>query len=83
MIVKLIDALRQKKPLLKTAGLALLILLIAADGLFVSKEHAHTALEQYPGFWSAFGIVAALALVMASKCLEAYDVMTREDYYDK
>lgn len=83
MIVKLIDSLRERLTLLKTAGLALLVLLIAFDGLFVSKEHAHTAMEQYPGFWSVFGIVAALAIVMASKCLEAYDIMTREDYYDK
>lgn len=83
MIVNLIDSLRKSLPMLKIAGLAMLVLLIACDGLFVSKEHAHTALEHYPGFWSAFGLVAALAIVFATKCLEAYDIVTDEDYYDK
>lgn len=83
MIVNLIDSLRNRLGLIKLVGFAIIILLVACDWLLVSKEHAHTAMEKIPGFWSIFGLAAALILVIASKCLEGLGIVRREDYYDK
>ena len=83
MIVNLINSLRNRLGLIKLAGIVMLVLLVVCDGLFVSKAHAHTTMEQIPGFWSVFGLVAALLLILFSKCLEGLGIVTREDYYDK
>ncbi len=83
MIVNLIDSLRNRLGLIKLAGFAIIILLVANDWLLVSKEHAHTSMEQIPGFWSIFGIAASVVLIIASKCLESLGIAKREDYYDK
>ena len=83
MIVRLIDYLRDR---LKTVvrlcyvGLALLVIW---DFLYVSKEHAETALEQLPGFWSVFGFVACVVIIIGSKWFGHLGIMTREDYYDR
>ncbi len=83
MIVNLIDFLRNRTGLLKLAGIAILVLLVVNDGLLVSKAHAHTSMEQIPGFWSLFGLGSAVVLAIASKCLEGLGISQREDYYDK
>lgn len=84
-LVRLIDFLRDRLPTVVRIGLALLVLLIACDALpaIVDKEHAHTAAEHIPGFWSVFGLLGCLLLVVVAKSFGHLGVSRREDYYDE
>ncbi len=82
MIVKLIDFLRDRLKLVIRLSYVGLALLVAWDVLFVSKEHAHTAVEHIPGFWAVFGFVACVVIIIVSKWYGHLGIMTREDYYD-
>lgn len=84
-IVRVIAYLRERRKWLIAIGLVVLALLVALDALpgLVDKEHAHTAAEHIPGFWSAFGFVACVVIVIASKAFGHSGIMTREDYYDE
>ncbi len=83
MIVKLIDFLCDRPKLVVRSCYVVLALVVLADVLFVSKEHVHTALERIPGFWSIFGFVACILIIVFSKWFGHMGIMTREDYYDK
>lgn len=82
MIVRFIDFFRDRLAATIRVCLVLLGLLVLADALLVSKEHAHTAVEHLPGFWSVFGFAACVVIVIASKWFGHLGIMTREDYYD-
>jgi short subunit fatty acids transporter len=84
-LLRLIDYLRDRLPSVIRICLALLALLVVFDALplIVDKEHAHTAAEHVPGFWSLFGLLGCLALVVVSKTLGHAALSTREDYYDE
>lgn len=82
MIVKLIDFFRDRLQLVIRISYVLLALLVVWDVLFVSKEHAHTAVEHLPGFWAVFGFVACVLIIIVSKWYGHLGIMTREDYYD-
>ena len=82
MIVKLIDFFRDRLKLVIRLSYVGLALLVAWDVLFVSKEHAHTAIEHIPGFWAVFGFVACVLIIIVSKWYGHLGIMTREDYYD-
>ena len=83
MIVQVIDFFRDRLKATIRICLALLALLVLADVLFVSKEHAHTLIERIPGFWAVFGFVACAVIIIVSKWYGHLGIMTREDYYDK
>jgi hypothetical protein len=84
-LVRLIDFLRDRLPAVVRIGLVVLALLIVADALpfVVDKAHAHTALEHVPGFWSLFGLLGCLVLVLFAKTFGHAGISTREDYYDE
>ena len=82
-LVKFIEFLRNRLKLLVRICCGVLALLILADALFVNKEHAHTAAEHLPGFWSVFGFVGCALIIIASKWYGHAGIMTREDYYDE
>ncbi len=84
-LLALIEFLRRHLKLLIRLSFGLLALLIVIDAVpaLVDKHHAHTAPEQYPGFWSAFGFVACLLIIFLSKWYGHAGIMTREDYYDE
>lgn len=63
-------------------GLALLVVVDALPGV-VDKEHAHTTVERWPGFWAVFGLVGCSFLIVASKAFGHLGIMKREDYYDE
>ncbi|HPC60704.1 MAG TPA: hypothetical protein PKX23_08605 [Verrucomicrobiota bacterium] len=82
-LVKLIEFLRNRlKTVVRLCWVAL-ALLVVADILFVDKEHAHTAVEHWWGFWSLFGFVGCAALIIVSKWYGHAGIMQREDYYDE
>jgi len=81
--VKLIEFLRQRLKTVVRICFGVLALLILADALFVNKEHAHTGVEHLPAFWSVFGFVACVLIIILSKWFGHAGIMTREDYYDE
>jgi drug/metabolite transporter (DMT)-like permease len=82
-LVRLIEFLRQRLKIVVRVCFALLALLILADALLVDKEHAHSRLEHLPAFWSIFGLVGCVLIILGSKWFGHTGIMTREDYYDE
>ena len=90
MIVQLIDYLRDRLKTVIKLCFGGLGLLIAWDLLLVNKEHAHTGPEHWPFFWSVFGFVACVLIILISKWFGhchwfggKFSIMAREDFYDK
>jgi hypothetical protein len=81
-LLRLIEFLRAR---LKTVIYVCLgvLMLVAVIDLFINKEHAHTRIEHLPFFWSVFGFVACVLIVILSKAFGHAGIMTREDYYDE
>lgn len=82
ILLRLIEFLRAR---LRTVVLACggVLALVALIDVFVDKHHAHTKIEHLPVFWSAFGFVACVLIVILSKAFGHAGIMTREDYYDE
>lgn len=86
MIVKLIDYLRDRLPKVIRISYFVLALVFLIDLVlvFVDPHHGHTWIEQkIPGFWSAFGFIACVVIIIVSKWYGHLGIMAREDYYDK
>lgn len=82
MIIQLIDYLRDRLPTVIKICYAVLALLVLIDAAVVDKHHAHTAPEHWFGFWSVFGFIACVIIIIVSKWFGHQGIMTREDYYD-
>jgi len=82
-LVKLIEYLRTRLKTVVRICFAVLAVLILADALLVNKEHAHTSVERLPAFWSVFGFVGCVLIIVLSKWYGHAGIMTREDYYDE
>ena len=84
-IVKLIDFLRDRLDKVIRVSYVVLALLVLLDAIpfVVDKSHAHTWPEKIPGFWSVFGFIACVLIIIVSKWYGHLGIMTREDYYDK
>jgi hypothetical protein len=85
MMLRLIEFLRNHLKGVMRLSLMLLALLVIADAIpgLVDKQHAHTAAEHWPGFWSVFGFVGCVMIILASKAFGHAGIMQREDYYDE
>lgn len=84
-LVRLIEYLRNH---LKTvvricAGVLALLILLDAIPAAVNKEHAHSTPEHWPAFWSIFGFIACVAIILVSKWFGHAGIMQPEDYYDE
>ena len=55
-------------------------LLVVVD--FVVHRHIYTDIERVPAFYTLYGFVALVGVVMAAKGLR-YFVKRNEDYYDR
>jgi hypothetical protein len=82
-LVQIIEFFRTRLKMVVRICCAVLALLILVDALWVNKEHAHTGPEHFPGFWSIFGFVACVLIILLSKWYGHAGIMTREDYYDE
>ena len=82
-LVRLIDFLRDRLPLVIRICWVILGLLVVIDAIpaLVDKHHAHTAPEHIPGFWSVFGFPACTIIIFVSKWFGHSGIMKREDFY--
>ena len=83
MVLRFIEFLRARLRVVVKICLGLLAGLVLLDALLVDKEHAHTWIEGLPGFWTLFGLVGCILLIILSKWFGHAGIMTREDYYDE
>ena len=81
-LAKLIEYLRNRLKTVIWVCCGVLVLLVVADIGFVGNEEAHTPIEHIPAFWSIFGFLACVAIVLLSKWFGHLGIMTREDYYE-
>lgn len=82
-LVKFIEFLRNHLKTVVRICLGVLGLLILIDAFAVDKAEAHTAAEHLPGFWSVFGFIACVAIILLSKWFGHAGIMQKEDYYDE
>ncbi len=84
-LVKLIEYLRNHLKTVVRVCLGVLALLMLLDALpfVVNKEEAHTHLEHFPAFWSVFGFLGCVAIILVSKWFGHAGIMQREDYYEE
>ena len=82
-LARLIEFLRNRLKAVIWVCCAVLALLVLVDALLISKEHAHTGAEHFPGFWSVFGFIGCVVIILFSKWFGHRGIMTREDYYDE
>lgn len=77
--VRWLDDPRNVKKVVRT--LFAVCAVVALIDLFPYKEHLHFGFENWPGFFSIFGFVACVFLVLAATQLRK--ILKRgEDYYD-
>lgn len=81
-LLRLIEFLRARLKTVIYVACGILALVALID-IFVDKHHAHTKVEHLPAFWSVFGFLACVVIVIASKAFGKAGIMTREDYYDE
>jgi hypothetical protein len=81
-LAKLIEFLRDRLKAVTLVCIGVLVLLALLDILFVSNGEAHTAIEHIPAFWSIFGFVGCVLIIILSKWYGHLGIMTREDYYE-
>ncbi len=81
-LAKLIEFLLTRLKTVRLVGIAVLVLLAAVDILFVGNAEAHTPVEHIPAFWSIFGFVGCVLIIVLSKWFGHLGIMTREDYYE-
>ena len=81
-LAKLIEFLRNRLKTVTVVCVAILALLAAADIFLVNKDEAPTAAEHFPAFWSIFGFLGCVLIILLSKWFGHLGIMTREDYYE-
>lgn len=62
-------------------GFYIICVLLLIIDFFVPRQ-GHYYWEDVPGFYAAYGLVACIVLVLASKYILRRLVKRREDYYD-
>jgi len=79
-IIKVIESLRRKG--VKKIAYIVLILVIITD-FFIPRHEIHFIGDQIPGFWSLFGFVACILIILISKWIGHLGIMQDENYYNE
>ena len=79
-LIYIIEKLRTKT--VKKLAYGILVLLIVAD-FIIPRHEIHFFGDKVPGFWSLFGFISCVLIIVVSKWLGYHWLMRDEDYYDK
>ena len=79
-IIKVIETLRRKA--VKKIAYIALILIIVTD-FFIPRHEIHFIGDQIPGFWSLFGFIACILIILISKWIGHLGIMQDENYYNE
>ncbi len=79
-LIDIIEKLRTKT--VKKLAYGILVLLVVAD-FIIPRHEIHFFGDKVPGFWSLFGFISCVLIIVVSKWLGHHWLMRDEDYYDK
>ena len=79
-LIDIIERLRVR--MVKRIAYCILVLLILAD-FIIPRHEIHFFGDKVPGFWSLFGIISCVLIIVVSKWIGQNWLMRDEDYYDK
>ena len=79
-LIDIIDKLRMK--IVKKIAYGILVLLILVD-FIIPRSEIHFFGDQIPGFWSLFGFISCVLIIVVSKWIGHHWLVRDEDYYDK
>ena len=79
-LLKIIETLRTK--VVKRIAYAVLIFIIIID-FFIARHEIHFFGDSIPGFWSLFGFVACILIILISKWIGRLGIMQDENYYNE
>ena len=79
-LLEIVEVLRTRK--VKQIAYGILLLLIIVD-FVIPRHEVHFFGDKIPGFWSLFGFIACVVIIVASKWLGKHGLMKNEDYYDQ
>jgi hypothetical protein len=79
-LIDMIDKLSIK--IVKKIAYGMLVLLILAD-FIIPRHEIHFFGDKIPGFWSLFGFISCVLIIVVSKWIGHHWLVRDEDYYDK
>jgi len=79
-LLKIIEVFRTKT--MKRIAYAMLILIIVID-YFIPRHEIHFIGDGITGFWSLFGFVACIVIILISKWIGRLGIMQDENYYNE
>ena len=79
-LLKIIETLRTKA--IKRIAYAVLIFIIVMD-FFIPRHEIHFFGDAIPGFWSIFGLIACILIILISKWIGHLGIMQDENYYNE
>ncbi|SVC73009.1 uncharacterized protein METZ01_LOCUS325863 [marine metagenome] len=79
-LIDMIDKLSTK--IVKKIAYGMLVLLILAD-FIIPRHEIHFFGDKIPGFWSLFGFISCVLIIVVSKWIGHHWLVRDEDYYDK
>ena len=79
-LIDIIEKLRTKT--VKKFAYGILVLLVAAD-FIIPRHEIHFFGDTIPGFWSLYGFISCVLIIVVSKWLGQHWLVRDDDYYDK
>ena len=79
-LIDIIEKLRTKT--VKKLAYGILVLLVVAD-FIIPRHEIHFFGDKIPGFWSLYGFISCVLIIVVSKWLGHHWLVRDEDYYDK
>ena len=79
-LLDIIELLRTKA--VKKIAYGALIILIVVD-FIIPRHEIHFFGDKVPGFWSLFGFIACVLIIIVSKWIGHMGLMKDENYYDE
>ena len=79
-LLEIVEVLRTKK--VRRIAYGVLILLIVVD-FIIPRQEIHFFGDEIPGFWSLFGFIACVLIIVVSKWIGHLGLMQDENYYNE
>ena len=79
-LIDIIDKLSTK--IVKKIAYGMLVLLILVD-FIIPRHEIHFFGDKIPGFWSLFGFISCVLIIVVSKWIGHYWLVRDENYYDE
>ncbi|MFO7556415.1 MAG: hypothetical protein R6W88_14540 [Desulfobacterales bacterium] len=82
MVLRILNYLNERSSMLKRIFFVFLALAVVFD-FYAARHEPHFFGDSIIGFWSLFGVLGCLGMIILCKGLSHVWLMKKEDYYDK